>query len=107
MSEEAFVRAARQRIAELDRDREALWATLLAEAAPRPDIPARKLVSVAEAMAALSRSRSSVWRDIRDGRLKAVNIGRSVRITAESLDRMVEHGAPLEEAKRRRLRVVD
>ena len=68
--------------------------------------PPRQLYTIAEAMEVLRRSRALIWRDLRDGRLEFITIGRSRRITAASLDRVLANGAPLA-VKRKRLRVVE
>jgi hypothetical protein len=55
----------------------------------------RRLYTVPEAAIILNRSLSSVWRDIRAGRLVAVHIGASIRITVESIDRLCSGELPL------------
>ena len=71
-----LMREARKRIAELgQRSRKAtLGPDREAHRSPQCDrgreVPARKLYSIAEAMQIFNRSRASIWRDIRDGRLR-------------------------------------
>jgi hypothetical protein len=55
----------------------------------------QRLFSIAETMKILNRSRTSVWRDIKAGRLATVHIGGSVRVTGDSIDRLCAVGAPL------------
>lgn len=49
-----------------------------------------RLFRIPEVGARLALSRSSVYREIEAGNLKAVQIGRSKRITAEELERYIE-----------------
>jgi hypothetical protein len=61
----------------------------------------QRLFSITETMTILGRSRSSVWRDIKAGRLAVVRIAGSTRVTADSVDLLVANGAPLVEADKR------
>lgn len=54
-------------------------------------VPAR-LLRVPEAAAALAVSNRSVWRLIALGKLDVVRLGRSVRITADSVDSLIAAG---------------
>ena len=49
----------------------------------------RLAYSMREAAASLGICERSVWQAIKDGRLKAARLGRSVRIPADELDRFV------------------
>jgi hypothetical protein len=61
----------------------------------------QRLFSIRETMTILGRSRSSIWRDIKAGRLAVVRIAGSTRVTADSVDLLVANGAPLVEADKR------
>lgn len=56
----------------------------------REDIPLRLLYPVPEAMALLSMSRSSIYEQIRNGRLRSVRQGNSRLIPATALNEYVE-----------------
>ncbi|MDA0591222.1 MAG: helix-turn-helix domain-containing protein [Planctomycetota bacterium] len=49
----------------------------------------RLAFTMREAAQALGICERSIWQAIRDGRLKAAKLGRSVRIRAEELDRFL------------------
>jgi excisionase family DNA binding protein len=51
-----------------------------------------RLVRIADAAAELALSQRSIWRLIANGELDAVRIGRSVRVTRESIDRLIDRG---------------
>jgi hypothetical protein len=48
----------------------------------------QRLFSYSETSKILNRSEVSLWRDVKEGRLVAVKIGGSARITGESIDRL-------------------
>lgn len=49
----------------------------------------KKLLRVTEVCHALGMSRSSIYREIEAGHLRALKIGKSLRITQEELDRFI------------------
>jgi predicted DNA-binding transcriptional regulator AlpA len=51
----------------------------------------QRVFSVPQTAIILGRSESSVWRDLRDGRLDSVKIGGSRRVTGESIDRLISN----------------
>lgn len=57
-----------------------------------PPAPAASLLRVHEASKELAVSVRSVWRLVSSGTLATVRIGRSVRITRESINRFIEQG---------------
>ena len=56
--------------------------------------PRRRLHTVADVCAEARVSRATVWRLIKTGTLKTVSIGRRTLVTDESLQQLVEQGAP-------------
>ena len=60
------------------------------------DTPTVQLYRILEAGARLALSRSSIYREISSGNLKAVRIGKSLRISAAELERFA---GSLEEGK--------
>jgi hypothetical protein len=54
----------------------------------------QKLFTPQETAIILSRSLSSVWRDLAQGRLKRVRINGSTRVDGESIDAMIAGEAP-------------
>jgi excisionase family DNA binding protein len=50
----------------------------------------KQLLTVDEARAVVSRGRTAFYSDIREGRIKVVRFGRSVRVPVDELDRYVE-----------------
>jgi hypothetical protein len=63
--------------------------------------PRQRLFTIAQTMEILQRSRSSIFRDLKSGRLTVVRIGGSTRVTADSVDLLVANGAPLVDADKR------
>lgn len=63
---------------------------MISSVSPRADQGQRKLaVSYKEAAASLGVCERTVWALVRDGKLAAIRIGRSVRIPVAELDRFV------------------
>ncbi|MBI1309684.1 helix-turn-helix domain-containing protein [bacterium] len=63
---------------------------MISSVSPRADQGQRKLaVSYREAAAALGVCERSVWGLVRDGKLSAIRIGRSVRVPVAELERFV------------------
>jgi Helix-turn-helix domain len=54
----------------------------------------QRLFTYSETSKILNRSEVSIWRDVKDGRLVAVKIGGSTRITGESIERAIAGEAP-------------
>jgi excisionase family DNA binding protein len=64
---------------------------LVAEAPPKPR---RRLHTVKEVCEEAHTSPATTWRLIQRGILKTVRIGRRTLVTDESLQRLIEEGAP-------------
>ena len=60
-------------------------------ATPAPE-STPKLLTVPDAAQMLSISERSTWRLVSTGELSSVKLGRSTRITVESIDRLIERG---------------
>jgi excisionase family DNA binding protein len=59
---------------------------------PEPDAPKRPSYTVEELAGLLRIADRSVRRYIEDGRIRAIKVGKWVRIPAEEVDRLMEHG---------------
>lgn len=60
-------------------------------ATPAPEAT-RKLVTIPDAARMLSISERSAWRLVSTGELSSVKLGRSTRITVESIERLIDRG---------------
>ena len=60
-------------------------------ATPAPEATP-KLVTIPDAARMLSISERSAWRLVSTGELSSVKLGRSTRITVESIERLIERG---------------
>lgn len=59
---------------------------------PQPQLEPSPVVSIGEASRQLTISVRSIWRLIASGELAVVRIGRSVRVTRQSIEAFVEKG---------------
>ncbi len=62
----------------------------------------QRLFTIPETATVLGCSVSSVWRDIKAGRLEVARIAGRTRVTVESIERLCAAGAPLSEPANRK-----
>ena len=58
---------------------------------PNPDVPAPKLLTVAEVSSALRVSKMTIYRLIDSGELSAIRVGRSFRVPEQAVHDYLQH----------------